>query len=539
MSTPLRLLNVDDNPDDRVLTARLLRKEFPGVQIEQASDPDTLQRALARLPFDLVITDFSLGWTDGLEVLGEVQRRCPEVPVIMFTNTGNEDVCAAGMKSGLADYILKRPEYYPRLAVAVTNTLAAVEAKRTLAKRDEELEAALKREQRARADAENANRLKDDFLGTVSHELRTPLNAMLGWVHYLQRAHPSETELAEGLDVLDRNIKLQVRLVNDLLDVSRIITGKIRVDLQPVDLIPVVDAALESVTSMAESKGVALDRRVEIQPAPLMGDAARVQQVMTNLLSNAVKFTPTGGRVELTVNQAASHLEVVVHDTGEGIDPQFLPHVFDRLRQADSSIIRQHGGLGIGLSVVKHLVELHGGTVLAKSPGKGQGATFVVAFPAAAALTPGAAPEGEAEEPQPEEHRRLAATLEGLKILVVEDDDDARLLLRRILSRSKAEVRTEANVADGYAAFLEFNPDVLVSDIGMAGESGYDLIKRVRSAEATSGGRVAAIALTAYARPEDRERVLSAGYQVHVPKPVEPAELIASVATVTGRIGNE
>ncbi len=384
----------------------------------------------------------------------------------------------------------------------------------------------------ARADAEAANRMKDEFLATLSHELRTPLNAIVGWSRILRRGRPDGGMLLEGLETIERNSKMQVQLIEDLLDLSRIISGKLRLDVQNVNLVEVIDSAVATVRPAAEAKEIRLHSVLDPLAGPVTGDPARLQQVVWNLLSNAVKFTPRGGQVQIVLERVNSHVEVSVSDTGMGIPPEFLPHVFERFRQADGSTTRRHGGLGLGLSIVRQLVEMHGGSVRAKSPGEGRGATFSVSLPVSAAHGHDARPR---QTPQPD-LVPAAASLAGVNVMVVDDENDARDLIHRILSQSRAVVTTAASVAEALTLMERHAFDVLLSDIGMPEQDGYELIRRVRE-RGLNGRTLPAVALTAFARPEDRRRALLAGFQVHVPKPVDPDELVAVVATLVGRTG--
>ena len=415
-------------------------------------------------------------------------------------------------------------------------------------KQDEQERAALlAKTEAAYRDADAANRSKDEFLATVSHELRTPLNAIMGWTQLLlaDGANAADDERRRrGLETVVRNAKLQAQLIDDLLDVSRIISGKMRLDVQATDLAAVIDAAVEAIRPAAEAKQIQLRRVLDPFAGPVMGDPARLQQVVWNLLSNAVKFTAKGGRAEVRLERVNSHVEILVSDTGAGITPEFLPHVFDRFRQLDASTTRRHGGLGLGLAIVRHLVELHGGTVRVKSPGEGQGSTFIVGLPLSVAhLTPG---EGLRIHPRTEELAPAdpcrddpALDLKGIRVLVVDDEPDARETLQQILEHCNAEVRTVGSAAEAVKHLESWRPDVLLSDIGMPGEDGYDLIRRVRELPAERGGRTPAAALTAFARGEDRRRALRAGFQMHVAKPVDLQELATVVASLARGVGTE
>ncbi|MFT3770036.1 MAG: ATP-binding protein [Minicystis sp.] len=379
----------------------------------------------------------------------------------------------------------------------------------------------LESERAARAEAERANRMKDEFLAVVSHELRTPLNAMLGWSSLLRRPGATREQIDKGLGVIERNTRIQVQLISDLLDVSRIISGKLHVDLQPVALSTVIEGAVEAVRGVAALKGVAIDEAIAPLDAPLWVDPARIQQIATNLLSNAIKFTPPGGRVEVSLGRRGDQAELVVRDTGQGILPEFLPHVFDRFRQADASTTRQHGGLGLGLAIVKHLVDLHGGAVRAESEGAGRGASFTVSLPCEAAPV----------EDSPLPALVEAPSLRGVRVLVVDDEEDTRVLVARVLEEHDAAVAAAASAGEALDLLRGRAFDVVLSDIGMPGMDGYALVQAIRGGAA--GARdVPAIAMTAFVRAEDRERALSAGYQVHLGKPFEPAALVAAVASL-------
>lgn len=394
-------------------------------------------------------------------------------------------------------------------------------------------------EQKARATAEAANRMKDEFLAVLSHELRSPLNAMLGWLTLLRTKNFDEAATARALETIERNARAQAQLVEDLLDVSRIIQGKLRLNVRAVDLLPMIEAAIDTVRPAALAKNIQLQPVLDPAAGPVFGDSDRLQQVVWNLLSNAVKFTPKGGRVQIRLERVHSYVEIIVADTGKGINPEFLPYVFERFRQADSSITRSFGGLGLGLSIVRHLVDLHGGSVHVESPGEGQGTTFTVKLP----ISPVSSKTEEPERVHPTVGGSFAfdctPRLDGLRILVVDDEVDARELLIQILVECGAQVVAVATADEVIAALKEQTSDspfdILISDIGMPEQDGYALLRRVRLLESNQGGRIPAVALTAYARAEDRKAALLAGFQSHVAKPVEPGELIAVIGNVTGR----
>jgi PAS domain S-box-containing protein len=388
-------------------------------------------------------------------------------------------------------------------------------------------------EQKARAEAETANRLKDEFLATVSHELRTPLHAILGWTGVLKGGKLDAGGAWRALETIERSAKAQQQIIEDILDVSRIITGKLRIEKAQVELPTVINAAVDSMRLAAEAKEVRLQTLLDYEANLVFGDANRLQQVVWNLISNAIKFTPRGGQVMVVSGRTDSQVEIKVIDTGRGIKPEFLPYVFDRFRQEDSSSTRAYGGLGLGLAIVRHLVELHGGTVAADSQGEGQGATFTVRLPLAGANADKTAAMQSSETTA---EGGVSERLAGLKVLVVDDEADTRDLVALMLKQDGAQVRAADSANEGLQALAEWKPDVIISDIGMPLEDGYTLIRKVRALPPEQGGHTPAAALTAYARREDRVKALAAGYQAHLPKPVEPEELVAVVASLAGRM---
>jgi CheY-like chemotaxis protein/two-component sensor histidine kinase len=384
---------------------------------------------------------------------------------------------------------------------------------------------------RALAAAEEANRLKDEFLAVLSHELRTPLNAILGWARMLRAGTLSENDVPRALETIERNAQAQAQLIEDLLDVSRIVSGKLRLDMRPVDIGEVTEEAIDTVRPTADARGVTLTVAIN-HVGPVSGDAQRLQQVIWNLVSNSIKFTPQGGRVDVRVDQVASMVRLAVIDTGQGIDPDFLPHVFDRFRQA-SSIPGQtrRKGLGLGLAIVRHLVEAHAGTVTAASDGPGKGATFTVEIPVMVGRTvlSTGSTHGYASALE------TSLSLTGVRLLVVDDEADAREMLRIALHQYGAAVRVAASAEEALAQVAAERPDVLVSDIEMPDATGYELVRHLRHSDNPEVRRLPAVALTAYARTEDRVKALLAGFQTHVPKPVEPAELVTVIATLAQR----
>jgi PAS domain S-box-containing protein len=394
--------------------------------------------------------------------------------------------------------------------------------------------AALAAQEAARR-AEEANRVKDEFLATVSHELRTPLNAIVGWAALL-RSRNSDPALIRGLDVIHRNAFAQNKIIDDILDVSRIITGKLRLDPRPVDLINIVRDAIEVMMPSLTAKHLSLTFDPPTYDCVLLADPERLQQVVWNLLSNAVKFSDAGGAVTITIERADDSFVLTVADSGRGIEPAFMPFVFDRFKQADSSVTRRVGGLGLGLAIVRHLVEMHGGEVRARSDGPGRGATFTITLPARAPISKPAAPPAEQPEQAPDTQLPRAASLHGQRVLVVDDEEDARELSRTVLNEAGADVQTASSAREAFALLQSYRPHVLVSDIGMPGEDGFSLIQRVRALPDGEGGNVAAVALTAFTRGQDKTRALAAGFDAHLSKPVHPDELTASVAALARRL---
>jgi len=396
----------------------------------------------------------------------------------------------------------------------------------------------LVREQAARAEAEAANQNKDEFLATLSHELRTPLTAILGWSHLMRTRNLDEAETTRALDTIERNARSQSQLIDDLLDVSRIITGKLQIDRGPVDLAKVIEAAFDAVRPTAEAKDIRFENSIGLSQSCVLGDHTRLQQIFWNLFSNAVKFTPRGGQVSVFQTFIDSRVRVSVMDTGIGINPEFLPFIFDRFRQADGSTTREQGGLGLGLAIVRHLVELHQGTVEVESKGNALGSTFTIALPTVTNISVMTS-KGETLDCEnvetPAVTSRAPEMLNGLRVLVVDDEADSRDLLMTILTRCGSDVRCSESAAAAMQVFHEWNPDLLVSDIGMPNEDGYELIRKLRKLQSQRARNIPAVALTAYATDEDRLQALSAGFQIHVVKPIEPESFVTSVASVVRR----
>ncbi len=527
------ILHVDDDEANRYAVTRSLVKA--GFDVTEAADGATALAQLADHP-DLVILDVRLPDINGFEVCRRIKAdpATAAIPVLHLSASLVSGTAKAQGLDGGADGYLIRPVEPVELIATVNALLRTKRVEAELRASQERLREALDTAQRARAEAEQAGRMKDEFLANLSHELRTPLNAILGWATILASdAPPEPADLRDGLETIRRNARAQTRIIEDLLDMSRIIGGKVRLDVRPTDLAAVVREATDTVRPAADAKGVAIDVRVDPALGPIGADPDRIQQVLWNLLSNAIKFTPRGGQVGVAVRHLQSHLDLTVTDTGQGIPAAFLPYVFDRFRQVDGSTTRRHGGLGLGLAISKQLVELHGGTIGVNSPGEGQGTTFRVTLP----LTPVASDPSPPAQPgrAPAAPTDAAADLTGIRILVIDDEPDAREMVRRVLEGCGATVTT-ADSADDAVGLARAEPfEALVSDIGLPGEDGYSLIRRVRGLLPAENATVPALALTAYARQADAVRSIAAGYQGHLTKPVEPTTLIAAVAALVGR----
>ncbi len=491
-------------------------------------DPEKVGDFLRLCARSRQLTPGSLRW------LGKAQRivemRCDGAVILPRTDA---DAAVLFLRGRSKEEATDRFSLLNRKIEALSNEI--LERKRIQHERDRLLEL----ERAARLNAERMGRVKDEFLATLSHELRTPLNAILGWTHVLQRSAPAPSDLTSGLASIERNARAQAKIVEDLLDMSRIIAGKIRLDVQPVVLATLIETVLDSLRPAAEGKSLRLHATLDPIAGPVKGDPYRLQQVVWNLLANAVKFSQKGGRVQVFLERVNSHVEIVVSDTGEGIAPEFLPYIFDRFRQADGSTTRRYAGLGLGLSIVKQLVELHGGSVRAKSPGVAQGATFIVALPLASAHDPHSDSGTHRQHPRGAAAPALelpAAVLQDLRVLVIDDEPDARELLSVLLEFHGAVVATADSAAAGLESMRAFVPQLILCDIGMPGQDGYEFARQLRALPQDQGGALPALAVTAFARTEDRTRALLAGFNGHLAKPVESNELIAMVANLAGRI---
>jgi signal transduction histidine kinase len=534
-----RVLIVDD--DVLLLKALpealLLRME--GVAVETCDSAPSALRQIAATDYDAIVADIKMPGMDGLALLAEIRALRPETPTVLITGHGHDDLAVRALRGGAYDFIQK-PIEREYLLASLRRAIEAREYRRHLHEEQEILERHARElegvvEERTHQLRE-ANRLKDQFLATLSHELRSPLGAIRMWSSLLSSGKLDAQRTARALDGIERNAILQAQLVEDLLDVSRIAAGKLVLDLRPVNPKPLVEAALDAVRGAAEAKQVRLEAEFEFSEGQVRGDPARLQQIVWNLLSNAVKFSSPGGRVLVRLSGVDEQVVIAVRDEGEGIGLEFLPHVFERFWQADRTRTRAHGGLGLGLSIVRDLVQLHGGSVEAASEGKGQGATFTVRLPLvcedsdAAGIFPlRPALGGDRFHPTP--------TLKGVQVLVVDDDLDAREAIAVTLEQCGARVHAVGSAAEAMESLERDPPDVLLSDIAMPGTDGYALLGQARTR--LRGWRVAAAALTAYAGAEDRRRAFAAGFQTHLAKPVEPAELVATVAKLAygGRAG--
>ena len=536
-----RILLADDNADMREYLRRLLATKY---EVEAVADGDAALAASSRQEFDLVLSDVMMPKLDGFGLLKALraEEKTKTLPVILLSARAGEESRVAGMGAGADDYLVK--------PFSARELMARVEAHLNLQRVRRESEAAVMqlmvREQKARASAEVANRVKDDFLALLSHELRTPLNAIVGWSHLLKKGKLSEPDRQRGVEVIERNAIAQRAIIDELLDISRIMSGKLTLEAKPIELPPVIEAAVDAIRPAAESKHIQIETRIDPHAGLVMGEAVRLQQVIWNLLSNAVKFTPANGRVVVELRVAGKNLELIVSDSGEGIEAEFLPFIFERFRQADTSSKRIHGGLGLGLSIVNSLVSLHGGVISATSDGKGKGATFTVTLPLIAI----AEPDDPLAERQDVSTHLLSLRwqqnaekgndlrpdlLSGLRVLTVDDQQDTRELITLALGRYGAEVQASDSASAALQMIADWKPHVVVSDIGLPEMDGYDFMRRLREIEG-DGERIPAIAVTGYAGALDESKALSAGYEVHLSKPIELAELVNAIARISRRM---
>ncbi|MEO6029364.1 MAG: response regulator [Candidatus Binatia bacterium] len=524
MSTPpIRVVVVDDTEPNRYAKSRILRKAGFEV-LEAATGAEAFALVDSHAP-DVVVLDTQLPDTNGWEVCKQLKQRGLEAPLVLQVSaTYVEDGDTVKALEGGADACLTEP-IDPAVLVATVRALLRMR------RAEQALREALTREQALRQAAEGANRAKDEFLATLSHELRSPLGTILTWVTLLKEGRLDAARSRQGLDAIERSTQLQVKLIGDLLDVSSILSGKTRLDIGSVDLVAVVHAAVESIAASAAAKRLTVSSHIDAEVPRIAGDAMRLLQVVQNLCSNAVKFTPAGGRIAVAVRLVNDVVEIEVSDTGKGIAREFLPHIFERFRQADASTTRFEGGLGLGLAIVLHLVQMHHGSVEARSEGTGRGTTFIVRLPGAAITTGTPAVDVSQARSGSADPNALA----GLRILLVDDEDDAREAVATALDQRGARVVTAASVEAALRAIGEHAPDVMIGDIAMPGEDGYSLIRRLRERAAEAGGGTPAVALTAYGRLIDRTRILAAGYDECLAKPVPIDELAAALRRVARR----
>jgi signal transduction histidine kinase len=513
---------VDDSPLEREMARRLLVEQY---DVDVFVDgPPVLERLAAGDRPDVLVLDWHMPQMSGLEVCRFLRERHDEasLPILVLTATGGQDDLLDGLAAGANDFVTKA--FDPAELLARVATLARAKFLHDGLKQTELAT------RRAREAAEEANRAKDVFMATVSHELRTPLNSILGWARLLSDGAPDAATLQRGLATIQRNAQIQVQLIEDILDTTRVISGKLHLEIATLDLSQVARAAFDATKPSADARQLDLQLVIQGDSFRMRGDSDRLQQAIGNLLANAVKFTPPGGTIRLELSKTDGALTLSVADSGKGIAEKFLPHVFDRFRQEDDAATRRHSGLGLGLALVRHIVSAHGGSVGATSEGDGQGATFTISIPIDAARDSRAI-DSDRPSPAPSaiSHDLPVGRLANIHILVVEDDEDARDLLLTMLKQQGAKVRQAGSCAEALTRIAEAVPDVLLSDIGLPGEDGYELIRAVRE-RGYSSTALPAIALTAYSRREDQRLALQAGFQAHVAKPVEPAVLVAAVA---------
>jgi signal transduction histidine kinase len=523
-----RILIVDDLPEKLLVYSSLL-DDIDAEIVQARSGTEALKRVLEG-SFAVILLDVNMPDIDGLETANLIRghRNGRHTPIIFITAYADEMQTARGYELGAVDYILS-PVIASVLRTKVQVFVDLYQAHAALARSNHELES---RVRERTAELEHLSRLKDEFLATMSHELRTPLNAISGWIALLRTGRLDEPTRERALETIERNARAQKRLIEDLLDVSRIVSGKVALELAAVNPRKVVETALITIHPAAQAKGISIVPLLDTDVGTVRGDFARLQQIVGNLLSNAIKFTPPGGQVEVRLSQKNAETQISVADSGQGITAEFLPLVFDRFRQEDGSISRRHGGLGLGLAIVRHLVELHAGSVEAYSAGEGQGSKFVVKLPTHTVAANSTPPGDIAPSAIP------PTILAGVRVLVVDDDPGARELMANILLGYGGEVSLANGGHAALTKLFEHRPHVLIADLGMPGMDGYALIEQVRALDKDYGGQTPAIAVTGYASAQDRLRALQAGYQNHVAKPVEPQELAIVIASLVGRAAN-
>jgi len=534
------VLIVDDTPANLLALGAVLHPL--GVRVIEAKSGAEAVERVAHDTFAVVLLDVQLPDIDGFEVARQI-RQIPvgrELPIIFLTAIHRDERYARqGYASGGADYITKPfdPDIVRARVKAFVDLfhqrerLRAEQVGARTRERDDalaQLEVLLESERTARLHAETANRTKDEFLATMSHELRTPLTSILGWA-VIARQQAKSSDVEQALGIIERNARTQMRLIEDLLDVARVMSGKLVLDVEPVDVMDALARAIDALKPAADAKGVSLTKRLTPNLGTILADVDRLQQIVSNLVSNAIKFTPSGGAVDVEAARTAATLVIVVRDNGAGIAPGFLPFVFEAFRQADGSTTRRHGGLGLGLSIVKNLVGAHGGKVTAHSDGEGKGATFTVEL---AIKTPAKDLNATHTSSHPVP---LDARLDGVRLLVIDDDEDARVLFKHVLESRGAVVATANDAEDALAVLPLQKPDLIVSDVAMRGMDGYELMRRVRALPFDRGGGTPAIAVTAHAGPDAGQRAFAAGFQAHVAKPVDPSSLVSVVARLAAQ----
>jgi len=505
---PARVLVVIADPALRAATEETLAS----ARVVAASDAASALEAAFEAAPDVVVADVALG--EELLPALRADRRTRGIPVIVLTARTGPDGVIQGLAADADEYLIK--------PVPPRELAARVEAQARRAWARDEM---LRVEASARDEAESSNRAKDEFIAMISHELRTPLGAILIWAQLLKSDDVDPGAVTRAVGMIERSTKTLAQLIDDLLDASRIIAGKLTFETRPLELRPVIEAAFDAAAPAAEAKGILLERSLPGPLPPVAGDPGRLQQVVANLLANALKFTPEGGRVEVRLARAGSTAHITIIDSGSGISPEFLPFIFERFRQADTTSTRKQKGLGLGLAIARQIVQLHGGTIEAASAGEGHGSTFTVKLPLLVSSSPVVVPAARAEE-----REARTPALDGITVLVVDDEEDAREAMAVLLGQAGARVISVAGAAEAIDTLDRERPDVLLSDIAMPGEDGYALIRRVRSRSGEAGGRIPAAALTAYATLEDRAKAIRAGYDEHIPKPVDPTRLIGAVA---------
>ncbi len=524
MGIPLHVLIVEDSEDDTLVLLYTLRNQGYDPIFERVDSAQAMDTALEK-SWDVIICDYKIPGFGAIAALELLQAKGKDIPFIILSGTIDEETAVTAMKAGAHDFILK--DRMARLIPAIEREIREAKIRHKHAQAEAERELLFIREQQARQQAEAANRIKDEFLTILTHELRTPLNPILGWLKILKTRKLSEQKANNALDTIERNAKLLSQLIEDLLNVSQILEGKISLCVVNIDLVSVMQAVIETVTLAAEVKSinisfsVPLDENGNHPKLHVVGDPKRLQQVFWHLLSNAVKFTPRYGQIEIQLAQVNNHAQITVSDTGKGINSEFIPHVFDYFLQADASITRYFGGLGLGLAIVRYLVEAHGGTVCVQSPGIDQGSTFTV-------LLPNDTPNITNNRP----NAQKCLTLHGKNILVVGGEADTRKFLGFLLEEYGAEVKCVVSATEALAALLESNTDLLLTDLRLPFFESCELIRQIRDKSPEQGGLIPAIALTAYVGEIDKQQVLAAGFQEYMSKPVDPIELVNAIATL-------